>query len=110
MIVFPIWIFFIVAMCITTSIFYETKQEIVLPATAAGYEPVRVATYNYGILTVAIVFAVIVVLLSIWMVLSKIYEKRAFAKATDLSARLNEYEIQRKREIFQDWKLHNRDD
>ena len=110
MIVFPIWIFFIVAMCITTSIFYETKQEIVLPATAAGYEPVRVATYNYGILTVAIVFAVIVVLLSIWMVLSKIYEKRAFAKATDLSARLNEYEIQRKREIFQDWKLHKRDD
>ena len=108
-IIFPVWIFLIVAMCITSSIFYSTKETIKLAPAVTGYEPITVCNYNYSILAVVIVLALIVVLLSLWMVISKLYEKRAFAKATDLAARLNEYEIQKKREIFQDWKLHNSD-
>lgn len=103
----PVLIFFIAVMCISWSIFYSTKQSEQYGPAMAGYEPITINSYDYRYLVVTIVSAVLVFLVSLWMVLSELYEKKAFAKASDMSARLRIDQQERVREKHQEWKLHN---
>ena len=108
-VMFSVLIVFIVATCATWSIFYSTKESHYIAPAKAGYEPVCINSYDYRILIVAIVLAILVMLISLWMTLSLVYERKAFAKATDLAARLNIEREEKVRERFQEWKLHNRE-
>ena len=103
----PVLIFLIVLMCVSWSIFYSTKESRLVSAPVDGFEPIYINSYDYRILVVTIVAAVLVFVVALWMVISEIYERKAFAKATDLTARLTIDRQERVREIYQDWKLHN---
>ena len=105
----PALIFFIAAMCISWSIFYSTKESTYINPALDGYEPVCINSYDYRYLIVTIATAAVVIFISLWMVLSELYEKRAFAKATDTAARLRIDQQERVREKLQEWKLHNTD-
>ena len=105
----PVLIFFIAAMCISWSIFYSTKESTYINPALDGYEPVCINSYDYRYLIVTIATAAVVIFISLWMVLSELYEKRAFAKATDTAARLRIDQQERVREKLQEWKLHNTD-
>jgi len=102
---------FAIALPLTT-VFYSTGRGEMLPSalpttTVGSYTPVM--TYDYGWLVAAIVFAGVSVLIGVWIVVSKIFEKRAFAKATDLSNRIFLAERHRREVDWQNWKMQNRD-
>jgi TRAP-type C4-dicarboxylate transport system permease small subunit len=103
----PVLIFLIVLMCVSWSVFYSTQESHYISPPLDGYEPICINSYDYRILAVTIVAAILVFLVSLWMVISELYERRAFAKATDLTARLTIDRQERAKEIYQDWKLHN---
>ena len=100
------------SMCILTSFFYNSgRAEVIqapIPVYTTGSEMV-VNTYEYGYLIAAISCGLVAVLLSLWMVISKQFEKRAFRKATSLSNMIFLSERHRTELKWQDWKMNNRD-
>ena len=105
----PVLIVLVAAMCVFWSIFYSTKESTYIKPALEGYEPVCINSYDYKYLIITIIAAVLVVLVSLWMVLSTVYEKKAFAKASDTSARLRIDQQEKVREELQNWKLHRTD-
>ena len=65
--------------------------------------------YNYTFLILMIACVTVIAILAGWMVISKWFEKRAFEKASKLSAMISISERRRNGEIWQRWKMENRD-
>ena len=95
-----------------TTIFYYTGRPddtspLVPVSTVGGILPLM--TYDYSWLIAALVLAGIGALIGAWMAVAKIYETRAFRKASDLSNRIFLAERHKLEVDWQNWKMNNRD-
>ncbi len=97
---------FICAM-IFLALFNDSSEYVVVP-TAPGYN-FGFNDYNYTFLILMIACVTVIAILAGWMVISKWFEKRAFEKASKLSAMISISERRRNGEIWQRWKMENRD-
>ena len=98
-------------MLILTSVFFNSGKTEVMPSlapatTIGSYQTVN--TYEYGYLYAVIIIAAVVVLLAGWMVIAKLFEKRAFKKATALSNMIFLSERHKMEIDWQNWKMQNR--
>lgn len=75
---------FALAACFSWSLFYSTAAYQTQSSFLPGYQ-MGVNSYDYAYLIACIVFALIVVIISGWLVISGLLEKRAFAKASKLA-------------------------
>ena len=65
--------------------------------------------YNYVYLFLLIICFAVIVVITGWMSLAKLFEQRAYKKASNLSNRIFLSERHRKEVEWQNWKMHNRD-
>lgn len=64
--------------------------------------------YNYVYLILMILCFVVIALIAGWMTLAKVFENRAFKKATNLSNMIYLTERHRVELEWQEWKMNNR--
>lgn len=82
-VVLIITVVLIVATLVLSTMFFESRSSASID-TLPGYS-LHFTNYNYAFLIAMIITAVLVALLTCWMVLSTLFEKRAFAKASNLA-------------------------
>ena len=100
-----------IGMCILTSVFFNTGRAEVIQAPISVLSTgsqMMVNTYEYGYLIAAIVCGLVAILFSLWMVISRQFERRAFRKATNLANMIFLSERHRTELKWQDWKMNNR--
>lgn len=101
-----------VAMGVFITIFYNTQTAELMPAvipqsTVGSYQ--YVSNYQYGYMVATLICGLIVALMAGWMVFAKLFEKRAFKKASELSNMIYLSERHKQAKIWSDWKMQNRD-
>lgn len=100
------------AVCILTTVFYNTGKTEMVPSilqqsTVGTYQLIN--TYEYGYLYAALICAVVIALLGAWMLIARTYERRAYKRASHLSNMYYLEERHRQARIWSDWKSQNRD-
>ena len=98
--------------CILTTVFYSTGKTEMVPSilqqsTIGTYQLIN--TYEYGYLYAALVGAVVIALLGGWMLIARVFERRAYKRASHLSNMYYLEERHRQARIWSDWKSQNRD-
>ena len=66
-------------------------------------------SYDYSFLVAMILCFVVIAVIAAWICISKLFEKRAFRKASELSNMIFLTERHRAEVEWQNWKMHNRD-
>ena len=97
----------VIAMIVTVSIYYRTAEYGAVKNIRGM--AIQVVTYDNRVLVLQIALAVITVLISGWLVISKALEKRAYRKATTFSAMAYQTQRHRQELQWQEWKMNNRD-
>lgn len=98
--------------CILTTVFYSTGKTEMVPSilqqsTIGTYQLIN--TYEYGYLYAALIGAVVIALLGGWMLIARVFERRAYKRASNLSNMYYLEERHRQARIWSDWKSKNRD-
>lgn len=95
----------IIAASIFLILFYDSGEYVTthLGLYESGYN-----VYNYTYLVIMIIFTAIVILMSGWITIAKLFERRAFTKAARLSNMIYLSERIRDEKRWQDWKMKNR--
>lgn len=101
-----IGVFFIAGM-IFLSIFNDSAEYITTPSLD-GVHTFGFNDYNYVYLILMILCFVVIALIAGWMTLAKVFENRAFKKATNLSNMIYLTERHRVELEWQEWKMNNR--
>ena len=96
---------FIVATLVLSTMFFESRTAASID-TLPGYS-LHFNNYNYAYLIAMIITGLVVILLTGWMVLSTLFEKRAFAKASNLANMIYLSERHKAEIDHQNWKMHN---
>ena len=97
-----------VLMLILTTILQETSRTVLIDAMP-GHDPFMINTFDSRVVTALIIVAVAVFMLTLWIVIAKWFEKRAFTKASKLANMIFLSERHRTELKWQDWKMENRD-
>jgi len=97
-----------VLMLILTTVLQSTAQTVLIDAMP-GHDPFMINTFDRRVVAALIIVAVAVFLLTLWIVIAKWFEKRAFKKATNLANMIFLSERHRAELKWQDWKMENRD-
>ena len=92
---------------VLTSFFYASGESMRFN-TVRGYESLPITVYNNNYMLAAVICFAITVLFSGWMVIAKLFEKRAFAKATQLNNMIFLSERHKLEVDWQNWKMNNR--
>ena len=88
-------------------LFYDSGEYVKVPSLG-GYT-FGFNEYNYVFLILMIVCFAIIALIAGWIVLSKMFEQRAFKKATELSNMIFLTQRHKRAVEWSNWKMHNRD-
>ena len=88
-------------------LFYDSGEYVRVPSLG-GYT-FGFNEYNYVFLILMIVCFAIIALIAGWIVLSKMFEQRAFKKATELSNMIFLTQRHKRAVEWSNWKMHNRD-
>ena len=88
-------------------LFYDSGEYVSVPSLG-GYT-FGFNEYNYVFLILMIVCFAIIALIAGWIVLSKMFEQRAFKKATELSNMIFLTQRHKRAVEWSNWKMHNRD-
>ena len=96
---------FIVATLVLSTMFFESRTAASID-TLPGYS-LHFNNYNYAYLIAMIITGLVVILLTGWMALSMLFERRAFAKASNLANMIYLSERHKAEIDHQNWKMHN---
>ena len=101
-----------IAMLVLITIFYQTQTTIMLPSaipqsTVGSYQ--YVSDYEYGYMAAALITGLLVALIAGWVTIAKVFEQRAFKKASQLSNMIFISENHKLKVEWQNWKMQNRD-
>ena len=96
---------FIVATLVLSTMFFETRSYESIE-TLPG-RSLHFTNYNYAYLIAMIITGIVVILLTGWMALSMLFERRAFAKASNLANMIYLSERHKAEIDHQNWKMHN---
>lgn len=99
-------VFFIAGM-VFLRLFYDSGEYVKIPSLG-GYT-FGFNEYNYVFLILMIVCFAVIALLAGWIVLAKLFEQRAFKKATELSNMIFLTQRHKRAVEWSNWKMHNRD-
>ena len=99
-------VFFIAGM-IFMSLFYNSGEYIKIPSLG-GYS-FGFNDYNYIFLILMIICFAVIAVIAGWIVLSKLFEQRAFRKATELSNMIYLTQRHKRAVEWSNWKMQNRD-
>ena len=99
-------VFFIAGM-VFMSLFYNSGEYIKIPSLG-GYS-FGFNDYNYIFLILMIICFAVIAVIAGWIVLSKLFEQRAFRKATDLSNMIYLTHRHKRAVEWSNWKMQNRD-
>lgn len=107
-----IMIVLLAAVCMLTTVFYNTGKTEIVPSilqqsTVGTYQLIN--TYEYGYLYAALFCAIVIAVLGGWMLIARAYERRAYKRASNLSNMYYLEERHRQARIWSDWKSQNRD-
>ena len=92
---------------ITIGVFFDSAEYITTPSLD-GVHTFGFNDYNYVYLILMILCFVVIALIAGWMTLAKVFENRAFKKATNLSNMIYLTERHRVELEWQEWKMNNR--
>ena len=98
----------LIAGMIFLNLFYESAEYQTIASVDAAHS-FGFNDYNYTFLIAMILSVAVVAFLAAWIVLAKLFEKRAFRKVTKLCNMINISERSRTARIWSDWKMNNRD-
>ncbi len=98
---------FLIAGMIFMRLFNDSGEYIAIP-TLSGYS-FGFNEYNYAYLIYVIVCFAVIAILAVWIVLSKLFEQRAFKKATELSNMIYLTQRHKRAVEWSNWKMKNRD-
>jgi hypothetical protein len=99
-------VFFIAGM-VFMSLFYNSGEYIKIPSLG-GYS-FGFNDYNYIFLILMIICFAVIAVIAGWIVLSKLFEQRAFRKATELSNMIYLTQRHKRAVEWSNWKMQNRD-
>ena len=88
-------------------LFYDSGEYVSVPSL--GGETFGFNEYNYVFLILMIVCFAVIALIAGWIVLSKMFEQRAFKKATELSNMIFLTQRHKRAVEWSEWKMNNRD-
>ena len=97
-----------VIMLILTTVLQETAHTVLIDAMP-GTDPFYINTFDRRVVAALIIVGIAVFLLTLWIVIAKWFEKRAFKKATSLANMIFLSERHRTELKWQEWKMENRD-
>ena len=97
-----------VIMLILTTVLQETSHTVLIDAMP-GTDPFYINTFDRNVVAAVIIVGIAVFLLTLWIVIAKWFEKRAFKKATSLANMIFLSERHRTELKWQEWKMENRD-
>ena len=101
-----IGVFFIAGMIFLS--FFNDSAEYITTPSLDGVHTFGFNDYNYVYLILMILCFVVIALIAGWMTLAKVFENRAFKKATNLSNMIYLTERHRVELEWQEWKMNNR--
>lgn len=107
-VVVAIMVIAIASATIFLNLFYDSAVYVTVPSIDAAHI-MWFNDYNYTFLIAMILSVAVVAFLAAWIVLAKLFEKRAFRKVTKLCNMINISERSRTARIWSDWKMNNRD-
>lgn len=107
-VVVAIMVIAIASATIFLNLFYDSAVYVTVPSIDAAHI-MGFNDYNYTFLIAMILSVAVVAFLAAWIVLAKLFEKRAFRKVTKLCNMINISERSRTARIWSDWKMNNRD-
>ena len=99
---------FFIAGIIFMNLFYDSAEYHVIASVDAAHS-FGFNDYNYLYLYIMIFCFAVIVVISGWMTLAKVFEKRAFKKASNLANMIFLTERHRQAVEWSNWKMHNRD-
>lgn len=99
---------FLIAGIIFINLFYDSAQYQTIASIDAAHS-FGFNDYNYTYLYIVIFCFAAIVVISGWMTLAKVFERRAFKKASNLSNRIFLSERHRQAVEWSNWKMQNRD-
>ena len=88
--------------------FFNDSAEYITTPSLDGVHTFGFNDYNYVYLILMILCFVVIALIAGWMTLAKVFENRAFKKATNLSNMIYLTERHRVELEWQEWKMNNR--
>lgn len=89
-------------------LFYDSAEYIQVP-TMGGTHSFGFNDYNYTYMYLMILCFIILAVFAGWITLSKVFEQRAFKKATQLSNMIFLTERHKRAVEWSNWKMQNRD-
>ena len=99
---------FFVAGIICINLFYDSAEYVTVSSIDAAHS-FGFNDYNYTYLFAVIFCFLVIAIIAGWICLSKLFENRAFKKATQLSNMIFLTERHRVEVEWQNWKMNNRD-
>ena len=99
---------FFVAGMIFLRLFDDSGKYVTIPTMGGGYS-FGFNEYNYLYMYLMIMCFAVIALIAGWITISKIFEQRAFKKATELSNMIFLTQRHKRAVEWSNWKMHNRD-
>ena len=100
-------VFFLAGM-IFLKLFYDSGEYVTVPSLGGTYS-FGFNEYNYVFLILMIACFAVIALIAGWIVLAKMFEQRAFRKATELSNMIFLTQRHKRAVEWSNWKMKNRD-
>lgn len=102
-----IGVFFIAAM-IFLRLFNDSAEYVKIPSLDSAHF-FGFNEYNYTFLVFMILCFVVIAVIAAWMAIARLFEQRAFKKATKLANMIFLTERHKQAVDWSNWKMHNRD-
>lgn len=102
-----IGVFFIAAM-IFLRLFNDSAEYVRIPSLDSAHF-FGFNEYNYAFLVFMILCFVVIAVIAAWMAIARLFEQRAFKKATKLANMIFLTERHKQAVDWSNWKMHNRD-
>ena len=99
---------FLLAGMVFLNLFYDSAQYQTIASIDAAHS-FGFNDYNYTYLYIMILCFSVIVVISGWMTLAKVFERRAFKKASNLSNMIFLTERHKQAVEWSNWKMQNRD-